>query len=48
MTQVLAALAIVKVGQLFDLLSDKRKNSSKLKLNVDLNLYEVLTQIMKF
>ena len=37
MTQVPAALAIVKVGQFFDLLSDQRKNSSKLKLNVDLN-----------
>ena len=39
MTQVLATLAIVKVEQLFDLLSDKRKKWSKMKLNVDLNPY---------
>ena len=32
MTQVLATLAIVKVEQLFNLLSDKRKNCSKMKL----------------
>ena len=37
MTQVLSTLAIiVKVEQLFDLLSDKRKNCSKMKLTVEL------------
>ena len=39
MTKVLATLALAKVEQLFDLLSDKRKNCSKMKLNVDLNPY---------
>ena len=39
MTQVLSILAIVKVEELFGLLSDKRKNCSKMKLNVDLNPY---------
>ena len=37
MTKALATLVIAKVEQLFDLLSDKRKNCSKMKLNVDLN-----------
>ena len=39
MTMVLATLLIAKVEQLFDLLSDKRTNYSKMKLNVDLNPY---------
>ena len=39
MTNVLATLVIAKIEQLFDLLSDKRKNCYKMKLNVDLNPY---------
>ena len=39
MTKALATLVIAEVEQLFDLLSDKRKNGSKMKLNVDLNPY---------
>ena len=39
MTKVLATLALAKVEQLVDLLSDKRKKCSKMKLNVDLNPY---------
>ena len=39
MSKVLATLVIAIVEQLFDLLSDKRKNCSKMKLNVDPSPY---------
>ena len=48
MTKALATLVIVKVEQLFNLLSDKRKNCSKMSFIVGLNPYRVLTQIKIF